>query len=66
MKQKNFKDGFSLQNIITNLQRIDKVMAAVNMNIVKKMIGIVLFQKNDDKIELLQFVGGGWFFKVSN
>ncbi|WP_368029463.1 sulfur carrier protein ThiS [Arcobacter sp. s6] len=57
---KDFKDDFTLQNIITNLQIEDKVMAAaVNMNIVKKDDWNSFIPKNDDKIELLQFVGGG-------
>jgi sulfur carrier protein len=57
---KDFQDDFSLQNIITNLQIEDKVMAAaVNMNIVKKDDWNSFIPKNDDKIELLQFVGGG-------
>lgn len=57
---KDFQDDFSLQNIITNLQIEDKVMAAaVNMNIVKKDDWNTFIPKNDDKIELLQFVGGG-------
>lgn len=60
---KEFSDNFSLQNIITDLQIENKVMAAaVNMNIVKKDEWSSFIPKNDDKIELLQFVGGGWFF----
>ena len=57
---KEFADSFSLQDIITNLQIENKVMAAaVNMNIVKKDDWSSFIPKNDDKIELLQFVGGG-------
>ena len=57
---KEFNDSFSLQDIITNLQIENKVMAAaVNMNIVKKDEWSSFVPKNDDKIELLQFVGGG-------
>ncbi|NCB12936.1 MAG: sulfur carrier protein ThiS, partial [Erysipelotrichia bacterium] len=57
---KEFQDDLTLQNIITNLQIEDKVMAAaVNMNIVKKDDWNSFIPKNDDKIELLQFVGGG-------
>ena len=60
---KEFNDSSSLQNIITDLQIENKVMAAaVNMNIVKKDEWSSFIPKNDDKIELLQFVGGGWFF----
>ena len=57
---KEFSDDSTLQNIITNLQIENKVMAAaVNMNIVKKDEWSSFVPKNDDKIELLQFVGGG-------
>ena len=57
---KEFKDNLTLQNIITELQIENKVMAAaVNMNIVKKDDWNNFIPKNDDKIELLQFVGGG-------
>ena len=57
---KEFKDDLTLQNIITDLQIENKVMAAaVNMNIVKKDDWNSFVPKNDDKLELLQFVGGG-------
>ena len=57
---KEFKDNLTLQNIITELQIENKVMeAAVNMNIVKKDDWNSFVPKNDDKLELLQFVGGG-------
>ena len=57
---KEFDDSFTLQNIITNLQIENKVMAAaVNMNIVKKDEWSNFIPQNDDKLELLQFVGGG-------
>ena len=57
---KEFQDNLTLQNIITNLQIEDKLLAAaVNMNIVKKDDWNSFVPKNDDKIELLQFVGGG-------
>jgi sulfur carrier protein len=57
---KDFQDDSTLQNIITDLQIENKVMAAaVNMNIVKKDDWNSFIPKNDDKIELLQFVGGG-------
>ena len=57
---KEFSDDSTLQNIITNLQIENKVMAAaVNMNIVKKDEWSNFVPKNDNKLELLQFVGGG-------
>ena len=57
---KEFSDDFSLQDIITDLQIENKVMAAaVNMDIIKKDNWANFIPKNNDKIELLQFVGGG-------
>ena len=57
---KNFAENSSLQDIITSLKIEDKVMAAaVNMEIVKKDNWSSFKPKDDDKIELLQFVGGG-------
>jgi sulfur carrier protein len=57
---KDFNENSTLQNIITDLQIEDKVMAAaVNMNIVKKDDWNNFTPKENDKIELLQFVGGG-------
>ena len=57
---KTFEEGVSLQEIITSLKIEDKVMAAaVNMNIVKKDDWKNFIPKDNDKIELLQFVGGG-------
>lgn len=59
-ENKSFDDTFSLQQIMINLEIEDKVMAAaVNMEIVKKDTWNDYIPKNDDKIELLQFVGGG-------
>jgi len=50
----------TLQQIMENLEIIDKVMAcAVNMNIVKKEQWTIFIPEENDKIELLQFVGGG-------
>ena len=57
---KEFDDSLTLQDIITNLQIENKVMAAaVNMQIVKKDEWSTYIPQNDDKLELLQFVGGG-------
>lgn len=58
---KSFEEGITLQEIITSLKIEDKVMAAaVNMDIVKKENWKEYRPVNDDKLELLQFVGGGW------
>ena len=57
---KIFEAGQSLQYIIKSLKIEDKVMAAaVNMEIVKKDQWNNFKPQDDDKIELLQFVGGG-------
>ncbi|KAB7884283.1 sulfur carrier protein ThiS [Poseidonibacter ostreae] len=59
-EDKSFNDNFSLQEIIVELKIEDKVMAAaVNMEIVKKDNWKDFIPKDNDKIELLQFVGGG-------
>ena len=59
-ENKTFENGLSLEKIIKDLKIEDKVMAcAVNMDIVKKENWPVYIPKNEDKIELLQFVGGG-------
>lgn len=59
-EEKIFDENSTLQDIITHLQVEDKVMAAaVNMEIVKKEDWKNYRPVNDDKLELLQFVGGG-------
>jgi len=57
---KEFEDDKSLGDIIKELQIEDKVMAsAVNMQIVKKDDWKTFILQDGDRIELLQFVGGG-------
>ncbi|RXJ56431.1 sulfur carrier protein ThiS [Candidatus Marinarcus aquaticus] len=57
---KEFEPSISLQEVITSLQIEDKVMAAaVNMEIVKKDNWSTHALNENDKVELLQFVGGG-------
>jgi sulfur carrier protein len=59
-EDKNFDDTYSIKDIIQDLKIEGKVMAtAVNMNIIKKDNWSSFVPKNNDKIELLQFVGGG-------
>jgi len=59
-EHKTFNENTTLQEIITELNIEDKVMAAaVNMEIVKKEDWGNYSPKNNDKLELLQFVGGG-------
>lgn len=60
-ENREFNDEITLQEVITTLQIEDKVMAAaVNMQIVKKEKWESFRLSNEDKLELLQFVGGGW------
>lgn len=57
---KIFEEGKTLQYIIHSLEAEDNVMAvAVNMEIVKKNQWSEYTPSDNDKIELLQFVGGG-------
>jgi len=59
-QSKEFRDSLTLQEIIDNLQITNKVMAAaVNMEIVKKDTWSTFKPKENDIIELLNFVGGG-------
>ena len=59
-ENKEILKNSSLQEIITKLKIEDKVMAAaINMEIVKKDDWNSYIPKENDKLELLQFVGGG-------
>lgn len=54
------KEGVTLLALILEYGGVDKVMAAaVNMQIVKKEDWDKKVLSKNDKIELLQFVGGG-------
>lgn len=66
-ENKEFPENSTLQTVITKLQIEDKVMAAaVNMEIVKKDQWNSFIVKENDKLELLQFVGGGWLKSKGN
>ena len=59
-ENKSFEDGTTLLSIIKELKIEDKVMAAaINMDIVKKNDWDKFKPQDADKLELLQFVGGG-------
>ena len=50
----------SIQDLLDELDMNDKVMAtAVNMNVVKKENWSTFTLSENDKVEFLQFVGGG-------
>lgn len=56
----NTIDGTTIDELLNNLNIKDKVMAvAINMEIVKKERWESHKIKEDDKLELLHFVGGG-------
>jgi sulfur carrier protein len=58
--EKEFEGKLNLKEIINRLNIEDRVMAAaVNMNIVKKDEWDRFTPNDGDKIELLEFVGGG-------
>lgn len=57
---KEFSEDISLENILVELELTDKVMAAaVNMEIVKQENWSSYKLCDGDKLELLDFVGGG-------
>ena len=59
-QEMEFDSGVTISQILKQLKVEDKVMAcAVNMNIVKQDKWDSFKPKNNDKIELLHFVGGG-------
>ena len=59
-QDKILEDDLSLQEIIQNLNIEDKVMACfLNMYILKNDILSSYIPKDNDTIELLNFVGGG-------
>jgi sulfur carrier protein len=58
--EKEFQDNTTLLVVLEKLDLIDKVMAAaVNMNIIKQDSWDSYILKDGDKLELLDFVGGG-------
>lgn len=58
--KKQFPDKTTLDEVIFALKIEDKVMAsAVNMHIVKKENWDKYIIHHNDKVELLEFVGGG-------
>jgi sulfur carrier protein len=59
-ENREFSENSTISEILNELGVFDKVMAtAVNMEIVKKENWEKFSPKDGDKIELLQFVGGG-------
>jgi sulfur carrier protein len=59
-EERSFKEKTTVVEILDELQVKDKVMAvAVNMEVVKSENWDKFFPVDGDKVELLQFVGGG-------
>ena len=60
-KELEIKDNITIQELLKELKIEQKVMAvAVNMEIVKKDKWSEHKINENDKLELLHFVGGGW------
>lgn len=58
--EKEFSENITLEKVLKELGLTDKVMAAaVNMEIVKQNCWGTYTLKDMDKLELLDFVGGG-------
>jgi sulfur carrier protein len=58
--EKKFETPLTILEILEKLEIKDKAMAvAVNMEIVKKDKWDTFIPKENDKLEVLQFVGGG-------
>ncbi|WP_457747363.1 sulfur carrier protein ThiS [Sulfurimonas sp.] len=59
-EEKELKEGISLFDLLQKLSLENKVMAAaINMEIVKQNSWKETILKDGDKLELLDFVGGG-------
>ena len=59
-KQMTVKLKFSLKNLIEKLELpIGKVAIELNKEIVNKKKINIMFLKNNDKIEIVHFIGGG-------
>ncbi len=59
-EEREFKEGITLSEVLKELSLEGKVMAAaINMDIVKQDTWDTYLVKNNDKLELLDFVGGG-------
>jgi sulfur carrier protein len=59
-QEKTYDKDMSIKNIIDDLDIESKVMAAaVNMNVVKKENWAEYIPNDGDKLEFLEFVGGG-------
>ena len=58
--EKEFDENIKLSQVLEKLELVGKVMAAaVNMEIVKQDTWESYILKDGDKLELLDFVGGG-------
>lgn len=58
--KKDVKENITIKELLDELKILDKTMAvAVNMNIVKKDDWDKFSLKENDKVEALNFVGGG-------
>ena len=57
---REFRDNLSMKDLISELNLEDKVMAAaLNMEVIKQNNWVTCKLNDGDKVELLDFVGGG-------
>ena len=58
--QKEIPGGWSISNLLEQLQ-VDKKEVAVerNLNVVAKSDFETIYLENDDRVEIVRFVGGG-------
>ena len=65
-KELTIQENTTVEMLLNNLEIKDKVMAvAINMNIVKKENWQSHKIEESDKLELLHFVGGGWYINAN-
>ena len=59
-KQKMVQDNITISKLVKNLKiPIKKVAIELNQEIVNKKKLDIIFLKNNDKIEIVHFIGGG-------
>jgi len=61
-ESRELSSAMSVEELLKELKILDRVMAvAINMEIIKKDNWATHKIKDGDKIEALEFVGGGWW-----
>lgn len=59
-KEMNLKDGITIEELLKKLDLdMDKVVAEVNLEIISKEKYYEFVLNEEDKVEIISFVGGG-------